>query len=110
MYLLRREKSRKISEDNDYLRLFPVDDEDQMNKLTNILNKCFQVLYKNKNDTSWMMRYYNQYNENELVHEISRLEEIYKIDDQAKPSLTHVSFKLKNDTTFRKNLTCDLLI
>lgn len=45
-----------------------------MNELMNILTKCFQILYKNKTDSSWNIRYYHRFNEEELLEKINRLE------------------------------------
>jgi len=45
-----------------------------MNELMNILTKCFQMLYTNKNDFSWNQTYYHEFNEEELLEKINQLE------------------------------------
>ncbi|CAF3588851.1 unnamed protein product [Rotaria sp. Silwood1] len=94
LYLLRREKEREHFESRHlggFIRLFPVNDQNQMNELMNILTKCFQVLYTNKNDSSWIMKYYNQYDEEEILNMITRLENIYQKDRQESSRLTYTS-------------------
>jgi hypothetical protein len=53
-----------------------------MNELMSVLTKCFEVLYKNKNDLSWNVRYYNRYNEEELLDKIAQLEDKNQIKRQ----------------------------
>ncbi|CAF4014313.1 unnamed protein product [Rotaria sp. Silwood2] len=94
LYLLRREKERERFENRHsggFIRLFPINDQYRMNELMNILTKCFQVLYTNKNDSSWTMKYYNQYNEEEILRIIIRLEDIYQKDRQESSRLTYTS-------------------
>ncbi|CAF4931938.1 unnamed protein product [Rotaria sp. Silwood1] len=94
LYLLRREKEREHFESRHlggFIRLFPVNDQNRMNELMNILTKCFQVLYTNKNDSSWIMKYYNQYDEEEILNMITRLENIYQKDRQESSRLTYTS-------------------
>lgn len=81
MYLARQEKQRENFESRHaggFTRLFPVNDQHQMIELINILQKCFQILSTNPNDLSWLKKYYYQYNEEELLYKITRLEDIYQ--------------------------------
>jgi len=48
----------------------------------NLLTKCFQVLYTNKNDSSWSMKYFQQFNEKELLDRIAQLEDINQTEQQ----------------------------
>jgi hypothetical protein len=75
-----------------YIRLFPDDDENRMNELMNILTKCFQVLYVNKDDLSWNMKYYKRYNQEELLHKIAQLENINQTNQLVSSRLTYASF------------------
>ena len=54
-----------------FIRLFPVNDEKQMELLT----KCFEILSPNKKDTTWKTKYLPKLNEEDLVKQIVRLEE-----------------------------------
>ncbi|CAF1222750.1 unnamed protein product [Rotaria sordida] len=94
LYLFRREKERENFENRHsggFVRLFPVNDQNRMNELMNILTKCFQVLYTNKNDSSWTMKYYHQYDEEEILNMITRLEDIYQKDQKESSRLTYAS-------------------
>ncbi|CAF3166581.1 unnamed protein product [Rotaria socialis] len=94
LHLLRQEKQREDFESrhsNDFIRLFPVNDQHRMNELMNILAKCFQVLCKHRDDLSWTTKYYNQYNEEELLYKIVQLQNIYQRDLQDRSKLTHTS-------------------
>ncbi len=94
MSLLRREKSREIFESHHsggYLRLFPINNEKRMDELMDLLTKCFEVLYKHHNHSSWNMKYLNRFNEEELLHQITRLEDINQTGHQQTSTLTHVS-------------------
>jgi hypothetical protein len=48
----------------------------------NLLTKCFQVLYTNKNDSSWNMKCLKQFDEKELLDRIAQLENINQTDQQ----------------------------
>ncbi len=41
----------------------------------NLLTKCFEILSTNKNDLSWNTKYFNQFNEAELLDRISQFED-----------------------------------
>lgn len=75
--MLRSEQAREEYENHhtgDFIRLFPVDNEQHMQELFNTLTKCFDVLYTDKvNDSSWKTKYFNHWNEQELIDGIIRL-------------------------------------
>lgn len=72
-----------------------------------ILTKCFQYLYKDKNDSSWSTKYYNQHNEEELLRKISQLEDVYQTEHHNSSKLSHVRFYLKHKTKFMKLLNVE---
>jgi hypothetical protein len=64
-----------------------------MDELMNLLTKCFQVLYTNKNDSSWNMKYLYRLNEEELLEKIAQLEDKNQRNRQESSRLTYVGFK-----------------
>lgn len=75
LYLLRREKQRDSFEHQhrgDFTRLFPIKDEQLMNESLIILTKCFEILSKTPSDLSWNSKYSFQFNEQDLLDQISQ--------------------------------------
>lgn len=76
--MLRTDQTREEHEHHhsgDFIRLFPVDNEQQMDEHLKTLTKCFDVLYTDKpNDSSWKSKYFTRWNERELVDAIGQLE------------------------------------
>jgi hypothetical protein len=66
-----------------------------MNELMIILTKCFDVLYANKKDLSWSTKYYSRYKEEELLEQLTELEDLHQNDQKRNPRLAFVSFVYK---------------
>lgn len=47
-----------------------------MNELMNTLTKCFHILSTNSNDLTWSMKYYQKFNEEDLIYRITQLEKM----------------------------------
>ena len=62
-----------------------------MNESMIILTKCFDVLYANKKDLSWSNKYYNRYKEDELLEQLTELEDLNQNEQKRNPRLAHVS-------------------
>jgi len=71
-----------------------------MNELMIILTKCFDVLYANKKDLSWSTKYYNRYKEEELLEQLTELQDLHQMDQKRNPRLVYVSLLLKIKQNF----------
>ncbi|CAF3166961.1 unnamed protein product [Rotaria socialis] len=94
LYLLQRETARETFENRhlgSFIRLFPVEDSIRMSELMIVLTKCFDVLYANRKDLSWSTKYYNRFKEEELLEQLTELEDLDQSDQKRNPRLAFVS-------------------